>query len=282
MAYPRGAHRLSGGRNYRRVAATQQNDATGSGSGSSGAAAPANTVAPAVTGTATVGQTLTTGNGTWSNTPTSYTYQWQRAGVNIGSATASTYVLVDADFGSAIRCVVTATNSSGSASANSNATAAVASAGGTFGRTSIAGTSTSSCNNNQQRANKRTVAFHGTVSKISIYLANPNASPQTIKAAIWADSAGSAGALLASSSGVVIAAGAAAAWVDFTLSLAITPTDYWLGFLCGTTDGQANAYYVAGASGVEHYFSFVGTSPTNPFGAQNNWTEDYALYATYV
>ncbi len=127
MPYPRGSHRLSGGRNYRRVVATLQNDATGLGSGSSGSAAsaPTNSVAPAVTGTATVGQTLTTDNGTWANTPTSYTYQWQRAGVNIGSATAATYLLVNADYGSAIRCVVTATNATGSTSANSNATAAV-------------------------------------------------------------------------------------------------------------------------------------------------------------
>ncbi len=35
-AYPRSAHRLTGGRDFRRVVATQQNDATGTGSGSSG------------------------------------------------------------------------------------------------------------------------------------------------------------------------------------------------------------------------------------------------------
>ncbi len=39
-SYPRGAHRLSGGRNYRRVVATLQNDATGAGAGSSGTHAP--------------------------------------------------------------------------------------------------------------------------------------------------------------------------------------------------------------------------------------------------
>jgi hypothetical protein len=88
---------------------------------------PANTVAPVVSGTATVGQTLSTTNGTWSGIPTpTFTYQWQRAGSNIGSATSSTYLLVAADVGSAIRCVVTATNVAGSSSANSNATAAVA------------------------------------------------------------------------------------------------------------------------------------------------------------
>jgi alpha-tubulin suppressor-like RCC1 family protein len=89
--------------------------------------APINTVAPVVSGTATVGQTLSTTNGTWTGAPTpTFTYQWQRAGSNIGSATSSTYVLVDADGGSAIRCVVTATNVVAAVSANSNATSAVA------------------------------------------------------------------------------------------------------------------------------------------------------------
>lgn len=88
---------------------------------------PANTVAPVVSGTATFGQTLSSTTGTWSGIPTpTYTYQWQRAGSNIGGATSSTYVLVQADVGSTIRCVVTATNVAGSTSANSNSTSTVA------------------------------------------------------------------------------------------------------------------------------------------------------------
>jgi hypothetical protein len=88
---------------------------------------PANTVAPVVSGTATFGQTLSCTTGTWSGIPTpTYTYQWQRASSNIGGATSSTYVLVAADVGNTIRCVVTATNVVGSTSANSNSTATVA------------------------------------------------------------------------------------------------------------------------------------------------------------
>ncbi len=79
-----------------------------------------------MSGTATVGQTLSCTTGTWTGDATIvFTYQWQRAGVNIGSATSSTYLLVDADYGSAIRCRVTGTNGAGNATANSNATAAV-------------------------------------------------------------------------------------------------------------------------------------------------------------
>lgn len=90
-------------------------------------AAPVNTVAPAVTGTASFGSTLTTTDGTWTGTPTpTFTYQWQRVSTNISGATSSTYVLVAADVGNTIRCVVTGTNAVSAVSANSNSTASVA------------------------------------------------------------------------------------------------------------------------------------------------------------
>jgi hypothetical protein len=89
--------------------------------------APVNTVAPVVSGTATFGQTLSTTNGTWTGVPTpTFTYQWQRVTTNISGATSSTYVLVAADVGNTIRCVVTATNAVSAVSANSNSTASVA------------------------------------------------------------------------------------------------------------------------------------------------------------
>lgn len=82
--------------------------------------APVNTVAPAVTGVAIVSQTLSCSTGTWTNSP-SFTYQWQRGGVDIGGATNNTYLLVAADAGQTIRCVVTASNGVGApVSANSN------------------------------------------------------------------------------------------------------------------------------------------------------------------
>jgi hypothetical protein len=91
-----------------------------------GGSPPVNTVAPVVSGVGIVGQTLTTTNGTWTGSPIpTYTYQWQRNGSNIGSATSQTYVLVSADAGTNVRCVVTATNAIGSASANSNAIAVI-------------------------------------------------------------------------------------------------------------------------------------------------------------
>ena len=89
--------------------------------------APANTIAPVVTGTATKGQTLSSTTGTWTGIPSpTFAYQWQRVTTNISGATSSTYVLVTADVGNAIRCVVTATNAVSTVTANSNSTAAVA------------------------------------------------------------------------------------------------------------------------------------------------------------
>jgi hypothetical protein len=116
--------------------------------GNSYGSAPVNTVAPAVTGTATFGQTLTTTNGTWTGAPApTFAYQWQRVTTNISGATSSTYVLVAADVGNTIRCVVTATNSvaPGGVSANSNSTAAVAAAvpgAPTIGTATATGSST--------------------------------------------------------------------------------------------------------------------------------------------
>jgi hypothetical protein len=83
---------------------------------------PANTVAPAVTGTATVGSTLTCTSGTWTGASITYAYQWQRApGGAIAGATNTTYVLVAADSGHSVTCVVRASNPGGSTLATSNA-----------------------------------------------------------------------------------------------------------------------------------------------------------------
>ena len=82
--------------------------------------APVNTVLPDITGTAVVGNQLSAWVGGWTNSPTSYDYQWKRGATNIG-VNDSYYILVNADAGQSITCVVTATNGGGSTPATSNA-----------------------------------------------------------------------------------------------------------------------------------------------------------------
>jgi len=83
-------------------------------------APPVSTGVPTISGITQVGQTLTVTNGYWGGSyPISYTYQWKRGATNIGTG-SNTYLLVTADIGSNITCVVTATNGLGSANATSN------------------------------------------------------------------------------------------------------------------------------------------------------------------
>jgi hypothetical protein len=85
---------------------------------------PVNSVAPSITGTApyAVGSTLTlTSDGSWGGTPTpTYTYLWYRGPTALPTETGSSYVIVAADLGFAMTCLVTGTNSSGSSNASSN------------------------------------------------------------------------------------------------------------------------------------------------------------------
>ena len=80
---------------------------------------PVNTVQPSIDGNSFVGGILTVvDNGTWTGTlPITYTYQWQRNGIAIVGETAITYLIVLADIGQIINCLVTATNILGTGNA---------------------------------------------------------------------------------------------------------------------------------------------------------------------
>ena len=81
---------------------------------------PVNTTLPAITGSGIVGTALTADPGAWSGYPApTFAYQWKRGATNVGT-NSNSYMLVTADFGQSMTCVVTATNSSGSVPATSN------------------------------------------------------------------------------------------------------------------------------------------------------------------
>lgn len=70
-----------------------------------------NLVAPVVSGTLTRGSTLSCTTGTWAGTLIiDYIYQWRQGGVNIPEAKSSTYVVIGANVGKDISCIVTASN----------------------------------------------------------------------------------------------------------------------------------------------------------------------------
>jgi hypothetical protein len=76
---------------------------------------PSFTVEADITGTEAAGSTLTCDNGTLTGSPVpTITKQWKRNGVDIAGETGSTYLLVSADLGTTVSCLVTATNSVGS------------------------------------------------------------------------------------------------------------------------------------------------------------------------
>lgn len=88
----------------------KENSGPGVGPGAGGV--PVNTVAPVIESAAPViGVEIAGDDGTWLPTPSSYTYQWQRytagAWADIALATNQNYTPVDADFGLALRLVVT-------------------------------------------------------------------------------------------------------------------------------------------------------------------------------
>jgi hypothetical protein len=79
---------------------------------------------PVVSGTESVGSTLTCSDGTYNgSTPITYSYSWRSTldpSTTIG--TNSTYVILSADIGYQLSCIVTASNCGGSLSTQSNQT----------------------------------------------------------------------------------------------------------------------------------------------------------------
>jgi hypothetical protein len=67
-------------------------------------------------GTGALGDHVETTVGNWHNVPDSYAYRWSRGGTPIAGAlgAANPYVIIGADSGLQLTCIVTATNIAGS------------------------------------------------------------------------------------------------------------------------------------------------------------------------
>ncbi|HEY2398537.1 MAG TPA: choice-of-anchor D domain-containing protein [Solirubrobacteraceae bacterium] len=253
--------------------------------------APTNTALPTLTGTAAQGQVLTAHNGSWTGEPTSYSYQWLRcnaAGEGCAELTgmnASTYTLTSNDVESTMRVAVIATNAGGSsAAATSSATGVVQRATGTFGKTSVGGSSDSFLAD-RKRVNRYALAAAGSVTKLSIYLA-PTATvgQQLLKGIVYADSSNAPGSLLGVSEQLTFKNTSAAGWYDLTFAtpIKLAAGNYWIGVITGAASNVAGFRFDA-VTGARDYNANTFTSgPANPFGTPSVDAEQTSLYATYT
>ena len=94
----------------------------GGGGGGSTGNGPANITPPSISGTPAVGERLTCNKGTWDEGEdlVLYSYTWRRDGTTITGANSPTYLVVAADDGTKITCVVRASNADGNTEKSSD------------------------------------------------------------------------------------------------------------------------------------------------------------------
>jgi len=250
-------------------------------------AAPVNTGLPTVSGSAVQGQTLSAQPGSWSNNPTSFAYQWRRCDgsggncADIGGATSASYVLVAGDVGSTVRVAVTASNGGGSGTAVSAASAAVA---GVFGFTSVGGSS-DVMGADRKRVDHFQLSVAGSVSKLSMYLApTATSGQQVLKGVIYADQAGSPGALLGVSSELTFHSTDQAGWYDlvFSAPVALQAGTYWIGVISGAS-ANVTGFRYSNVNGIRAFnTNSYAAGPSNPFGTATVDSEQMSIYATYT
>jgi hypothetical protein len=250
--------------------------------------APVNTSLPVISGVAQVGQTLTVSTGGWQNGPTGFGYRWSACSggtcQSIAGAAGSSYQPVAGDVGKTLTATVTASNSGGSTPATSAATGAVqaASQSGTFGTTTVGGSSDTMAAN-RKRVNRYSLPVTASVSKLTLYL-QPTATSgsQLIAGVLYADSGGSPGALLAKTSELTFRSTQAAGWYDLTFAspVALSAGSYWIGMISGASSTVAGFRYTT-VSGSRWYNTNTYPTPSNPFGAATVDGEQMSEYATY-
>jgi hypothetical protein len=258
--------------------------------------APINTAPPTISGTAQQGATLTEAHGSWTGEPSSFAVQWlqcEASGINchlISAATGQTYVPSSGDVGHTLRVRETAANAGGiSGAAVSAATAVVAAQAttATFGTTTVGDLRDGGMFANYKIVHRATLSAAGAVTKLSLY-ATPgihSPAPQSLRALIYADSAGSPGALLAAGPEVVYRGNVnGAGWFELPLSepVNLAPGVYWIGFITGSeTGGMGYAFQSASGSRAYNVNGF-SSGPTNPFGSATKDSEQASIYATYT
>ena len=158
----------------------------------------------------------------------------------------------------------------------SDATLVVLGGVSTFGDLTVQGTTIDE-NDGRIVAGGVTLAEDGTVSSITAYM--KGAPPKLVRAAIYTDSAGEPGALIAQSGNVSAAGGWA--WVTFTLpSTPLVAGNYWLA-IHFDSDSQTWAY--GGAGAIRRKTQAFASGPPDPWGASTDtYVGSLSVYATYT
>lgn len=151
----------------------------------------------------------------------------------------------------------------------------------TFGKTSI-GASAQNDGGNIQRGSRYRLFESGSVTKISFYSNVPSGTAK-VKCAIYADNAGSPGALKGVTNEVSVT-NTVGQWNDYTFAspVSLTAGYYWLVF---NNDGLSGLYHQYHGDSFTNGHAYAGsTYPTfsDPFGTASYQNYDTSIYATYT
>jgi hypothetical protein len=157
--------------------------------------------------------------------------------------------------------------------------------GGTFGKTSVGGSS-DTMSSGRKRVNAYSIAAPVSVSKLSIYL-QPTTTPgqQVLRGVIYADQGGAPGALLATSTELSFASTQPAGWypLAFPAPVTLPAGRYWIGALSGATAGVARFRWDAVTGSRVFNANTYTSGPSDPFGPIGGTdSEQMSLYATYT
>jgi hypothetical protein len=153
-----------------------------------------------------------------------------------------------------------------------------------FGSTAVGG-SADSFAANRKRVNAYSLSVGASVTKLRIYLAPTSTSGQAqLEGLIYADSGGSPGALLATSSELVFSNAQTAGWYDlpFSAAASLPPGRYWIGVITGGASGVAGFRYTSVSGSRDYNVNSYSSGPASTFGSFSTDSEQMSLYATYT
>jgi hypothetical protein len=146
----------------------------------------------------------------------------------------------------------------------------------TFGDTS-AGGDTFPCSGDRGLLSKFTLIENGDVTALYIRFDSSSTAGTTVKGLIYTDLTGQPDLLLAEGSAVVVPGGGGL--VVSTISVSLTPGDYWLGFVADSFEAVAQCDSSGGLSRME---DVTYASPSAIWTEKGTGTAQVNVYAEYT